>query len=223
MPYLNFETDDGRDALSKAISEKIKGQNSLLTESGSPINKDLIQAYRRPLHPPQTLDQFYYYSGIDTLSRDRDQVIYGYTEGNSTQNNSEQPEEPAKKVGRPLNQKEFPQTQPADVVEESKLEEPGDPLNDQKLRNDVTGQARVLAGGAQIDPGHSAENLHPFSAAAKPLNANRLENLSKIPRIFMVDQLWLWVIDEGMGFNMTKSHLHFSCQFIIFYINSTHE
>ncbi|KAI2639228.1 hypothetical protein GGS21DRAFT_488139 [Xylaria nigripes] len=79
MPFLHYETDERRQEMSRAIScvhEK--------TQQIDTLKKDalLINAYLEntpSLHPRRTLDQFYYH-GIDTSARDRDQVVYRFCE-----------------------------------------------------------------------------------------------------------------------------------------------
>ncbi|KUI61969.1 hypothetical protein VP1G_09111 [Cytospora mali] len=80
MPYLHYETDDGRQKMMDAV-KMITTTDQTISASNSP-NQKLLQAYLRekpPIHPRRTLDQFFYH-GIDTSVRDRDQVVYRYCE-----------------------------------------------------------------------------------------------------------------------------------------------
>lgn len=80
MPYLHYETDDGRQKMMDAV-RMITGAEQTISTGTSP-NLKLLQAYLRekpPIHPRRTLDQFFYH-GIDTSVRDRDQVVYRYCE-----------------------------------------------------------------------------------------------------------------------------------------------
>lgn len=60
-------------------------RNDLSGEPASPThspNTLLLQAYlpgKPRIHPRRTLDQFFYH-GLDTSARDRDQVVYRYCE-----------------------------------------------------------------------------------------------------------------------------------------------
>jgi hypothetical protein len=77
MPFLHFETDARREEMSKEIRRARHGQP--LTENPS-RDTLLMNAYLNnepPIHPRRTLDQFFYH-GIDTTARDRDQVVYRY-------------------------------------------------------------------------------------------------------------------------------------------------
>lgn len=77
MPFLHYETDERRDLMSAAIKRAQHGRD-LPNESSR--DDMLVQAYLNatpPLHPRRTLDQFFYH-GIDTSDRDKDQVVYRY-------------------------------------------------------------------------------------------------------------------------------------------------
>jgi hypothetical protein len=77
MPFLHYETDERREKMSNAIKRASSGREPLHHTSADEM---LIQAYLNsspPLHTRRTLDQFFYH-GIDTSDRDRDQVVYRY-------------------------------------------------------------------------------------------------------------------------------------------------
>lgn len=77
MPFLHYETDVRREKMATAISDARNGRP--VPENASPDTL-LVHAYLNntpPLHPRRTLDQFFYH-GIDTSARDRDQVVYRY-------------------------------------------------------------------------------------------------------------------------------------------------
>lgn len=82
MPYLHYETDEGRQKMMDAVRDV---RNELSGEPASPTqspNTLLLQAYlpgKPRIHPRRTLDQFFYH-GLDTSARDRDQVVYRYCE-----------------------------------------------------------------------------------------------------------------------------------------------
>ncbi|KAK8067584.1 hypothetical protein PG996_006696 [Apiospora saccharicola] len=80
MPYLHYETDESRQKMMDAI--KIVSSASNASSQDKTPDTMLLEAYlnRKPsLHPRRTLDQFFY-RGIDTSARDRDQVVYRYCE-----------------------------------------------------------------------------------------------------------------------------------------------
>lgn len=80
MPYLHYETDEGRQKMTDAV--KLVGAADECSSTSSSPNMLLLQAYLRgktKIHPRRTLDQFFYH-GLDTSARDRDQVVYRYCE-----------------------------------------------------------------------------------------------------------------------------------------------
>lgn len=80
MPYLHYETDESRQKMMDAI--KIVSSAKEASSRDRTPDAMLLEAYlnRKPsLHPRRTLDQFFY-RGIDTSARDRDQVVYRYCE-----------------------------------------------------------------------------------------------------------------------------------------------
>lgn len=88
MPYLHYETDEGRQKMTDAM--KLVGAADESSSISSSPNMLLLQAYLRgktKIHPRRTLDQFFYH-GLDTSARDRDQVVYRYCEGQGQDNPS---------------------------------------------------------------------------------------------------------------------------------------
>lgn len=84
MPYLHYETDEGRQKMTDAI--KLVGAADETSSVSSSPNLLLLQAYlhgKTKIHPRRTLDQFFYH-GLDTSARDRDQVVYRYCESQGT-------------------------------------------------------------------------------------------------------------------------------------------
>ena len=90
MPYLHYETHEQREKMTKAI-ERATGTPESLSgpDSGISCDEMLMRAYlpnsqnahstHNLLHIRRTLDQFYYHA-ISTESRDKDQVVFRYTE-----------------------------------------------------------------------------------------------------------------------------------------------
>ncbi|SPN99130.1 related to ankyrin repeat protein [Cephalotrichum gorgonifer] len=77
IPFLHYETDARREKMAAAIGDVRNGKP--IPENASP-DVLLVNAYLNntpPLHPRRTLDQFFYH-GIDTSARDRDQVVWRY-------------------------------------------------------------------------------------------------------------------------------------------------
>ncbi|KAH8896972.1 hypothetical protein GQ53DRAFT_713785 [Thozetella sp. PMI_491] len=77
MPFLHYETVARREMMDKSIKAVRRG-GKLAGDHSRDIM--LLEAYlnrERPLHVRRTLDQ-YFYSGIDTSDRDKDQVVSKY-------------------------------------------------------------------------------------------------------------------------------------------------
>ncbi|KAK8073423.1 hypothetical protein PG994_004322 [Apiospora phragmitis] len=80
MPYLHYETDESRQKMMDAIKIVSSARNA--SSQDKTPDTMLLEAYlnhKPSLHPRRTLDQFFY-RGIDTSARDRDQVVYRYCE-----------------------------------------------------------------------------------------------------------------------------------------------
>ncbi|KAK8071310.1 ankyrin repeat protein [Apiospora hydei] len=80
MPYLHYETDESRQKMMDAIKIVSSAKNA--SSQDKTPDTMLLEAYlnhKPSLHPRRTLDQFFY-RGIDTSARDRDQVVYRYCE-----------------------------------------------------------------------------------------------------------------------------------------------
>lgn len=78
MPYLHYETDEGRQKMTDAM--KLVGVADQAESASASPNMLMLQAYlpgQTKVHPRRTLDQFFYH-GLDTTARDRDQVVYRY-------------------------------------------------------------------------------------------------------------------------------------------------
>ncbi|XXG95297.1 hypothetical protein Hte_001558 [Hypoxylon texense] len=81
VPFLHYETAERREKMDNAIKNMRTGEQS----SGNPsADLQLVKGYlnhQRPLHIRRTLDQ-YFYSGIDTTVRNKDQVVSRYCKRN---------------------------------------------------------------------------------------------------------------------------------------------
>lgn len=75
MPFLHYETDGRRLKMADTIQ---RARCGIKVPEDASRDELLVHAYmNRSLHPRRTLDQYFYY-GIDTSRRDRDQVVYRY-------------------------------------------------------------------------------------------------------------------------------------------------
>ncbi|KAI1775924.1 ankyrin repeat and protein kinase domain-containing protein 1 [Hypoxylon cercidicola] len=84
MPFLHYETVEGHEKMDKAIKNVRTVKHSSVHPSS---DLQLLNGYlnhQRPLHIRRTLDQ-YFYSGIETAARDKDQVVSRYCKRNHWQ------------------------------------------------------------------------------------------------------------------------------------------
>ncbi|KAI4865709.1 hypothetical protein F4820DRAFT_282367 [Hypoxylon rubiginosum] len=81
MPFLHYETVEGHEKMDNAI-KNVRASEHLSVNSSPDLQ--LVNGYlnhQRPLHIRRTLDQ-YFYSGIDTAVRNKDQVVSRYCKRN---------------------------------------------------------------------------------------------------------------------------------------------
>jgi len=87
LPYLHWETDENRKALTESIKAPAGNTNMLEDSQMWKIPKDILLIHGYPvtqstdLHPRRTLDQFKHHS-TDTDPQDVDQVVYRYCDTN---------------------------------------------------------------------------------------------------------------------------------------------
>jgi hypothetical protein len=119
-----------------------------------------------PLHPRRTLDQSYYWTLKTTKSRDRDQVVYRGTNANP---------------------QDLHRLQPRPQPEQTK-----------RLGKLLQRQQLSLRKGTATSG--SAEPQWQWTDHSKHTDDNGCEhcrsNIRKTSQIIMVDQLWMWVLDE---------------------------
>lgn len=119
-----------------------------------------------PLHPRRTLDQAYFWRLRNTRLRDRDQVVYRYTNAKFSHRYLPQP--------------------------------PTDPKNDRSVtRNQGHSGPSICTHG--YEPGPEKEDWvwtrhgqYEREHGCDQCN----EDIKKVPRAIMVDQIWLWVLDK---------------------------
>lgn len=83
MPFLHYETNDGRKCMAKAIEKAIENKDDQkpVDRGKQTADEKLIHTYlheKHFMHIRRTLDQYYYHTMKDTSLRDEDQVVYRY-------------------------------------------------------------------------------------------------------------------------------------------------
>ncbi|KAF2096353.1 ankyrin [Rhizodiscina lignyota] len=84
MPYLHYETDNRREKMARVVNEVDTQDFRPIASRNTSPDENLVQAYLKSsprMHIRRTLDQFFYH-GIDTRERDRDQVVWRYCKNN---------------------------------------------------------------------------------------------------------------------------------------------
>ena len=81
MPYLAYESHDGRKKVAKIINQEWKASTKAASmppqsDRDSALIKGYMTSSTRPLHCRRTLDQYSYYMLETTERRDKDQVVY---------------------------------------------------------------------------------------------------------------------------------------------------
>jgi len=136
------------------------------------------------LHVSRTLDQYYYETLDDTSARDRDQVVYRYTE----RKHPKVPEQPGQGKNITLTEKEI-----ARKRQEVRGRQPTSAQKDKEQAQLAFLSARTMSSircENQQQPIVDG-NVHQTSR----YDENQTDRSRQI-KILMVNQLWLWKIDE---------------------------
>lgn len=176
-----FKQEEGRIIARTEVGQILFDAAMLYEAMSTYRDKSLIQKYlhhQSPLHPRRTLDQAYYWTLKTTKTRDRDQVVYRGTRAAPTDVHkidetsrkwnckASSDDNPAKP--RPETQKDNAQS-----IEEAK----GFTIRDWKRDQEEK----------KLD-----ERIKEFGARCADCRAH----IRKVSRVIMVDQLWMWILDE---------------------------
>jgi hypothetical protein len=144
-------------------------------------NEKMLCAYlyhHPPVHARRTLDQFYYHMLENTEERDQDQVITRYYHNVWKRS-----------INAPIDEDEFNVAMPA-------FQEHDFPFH----LDNVIEEKPTLEHRDTIQSHHSTEDFpHPGRADSSPRKISKTPSTeAKEPRfVMMVDQLWLWILDES--------------------------
>lgn len=179
-----------------------------------------------PLHPRRTLDQAYYSSLRNTMTRDRDQVVYRQTSTTLDHLHHYDPEGPDGKKWD-CHERDFrvgPNPSPTQIQERQSpvdIEELGVPttrngrpstsINASSPRHSrmsvisefARSSARLLKRFTppDIEAGSTSQEVKADSEHQNHSSFHRecvgcRESIQKLPRLIMVDQLWMWILDD---------------------------
>jgi hypothetical protein len=202
VPFVHWETEENRAEMNHVMETVRRGRKNDLDNLDSPSqsqksipdlkaiqehldwckNEKMLCAYlynQPPVHPRRTLDQFYYHMLEDTKERDQDQVITRYYHNVWKRN-----------LKAPVDEDEFNFAMPP-------ADEPEFPF---RLDN-VVDDGPAFEHGDTLVKDHDTEGLPPAKIAESGLSrldSNTSSTEAKEPRfVMMVDQLWLWILDES--------------------------
>lgn len=175
-----FKSKDGRILAGTEVGQVLLDAAVLYEAMTNYRDKRLIRQYLHcdpPLHPRRTLDQAYYWTLKTTKLRDRDQVVYRGTT-----------------VDRGLWHRLVPKKQPRKLRPGTKTQ-----------RNKTSGRPEFEFNCVERNKA-SKRVLLRESAKAHPTSSNPevddkfcphcRDNIRKVSRVVMVDQLWMWILDE---------------------------
>jgi Ankyrin repeats (3 copies) len=214
IPFVHWETEDNRAEMSHVMETVRRGRKNDLDSLDSPVplprsipdvkaigehtdwskNEKMLCAYlynQPPVHPRRTLDQFYYHMLEDTKERDQDQVITRYYHNVWKRNQR-----------TPVDEEEFKFAMPT----------PDEPEFSFRLDNVVV-EGPVLDRDAFLKSDDTEELPlpQPADSGLSRQDSNVPSSEMKEPRfVMMVDQLWLWILDDSQLYapliSLTANH-----------------
>ena len=204
IPYAHWETEENRAEMHHVMKEVREARKAdidcedpskksipdLKTIQDHPAwnkNEKLLCAYlynNPPVHPRRTLDQFYYHMLENTEQRDQDQVIGRYYHNvferhHSPPKDSEDINSTTQGKTEPRHHFVLPRPQ---VVENLK--------EDNAATQNPQNSTPTMANGRSPTP------LNPTNQCVKQNKADHVDEIEK-RHVIMVDQLWLWILDQS--------------------------
>lgn len=168
---------DGRILAGHPVGQVLFDAAMLYEAISSYRDKMLIKRYLHhdpPLHPRRTLDQAYYWTLKTTKTRDRDQVVYRGTRPKPEHLHGMATEEPWEwSCPEPFESK-YPVNKAKEFVDKHKKPHKDNP-------------APPMVDLAMLD--HKAKCIDERCIHCK-------DHIRKVSRVVMVDQLWMWILDE---------------------------
>lgn len=183
-PYID---DFGRLIVTSALGQYLVDAARLYEAMSTFRDQRMLEKYLfhdPPLHPRRTLDQSYYWTLRTTRARDRDQVIYRDTKLDFIHQlqEAEKPKHSWIKRHCSPQQTMNPPTSSAVLVTGGELShEPGDQDAARRVEDDVSPPMRWTHHSETTDE-HGCDQCK--------------SDIKKVSQLIMVDQLWMWVLDE---------------------------
>jgi hypothetical protein len=190
MPYLHWATSgdgfDHRNAVIRELTEKFKDPeyrrptlDEIEAEGETSTKIKLLRAFLQPrndkcLHIRRTLDQYYYSTSTDADERTVDQIVYKFAK----KQHRRKLEEAERAVEDAQRAKEEMRRGEIEWWETRKWERAESSLESSRSRSD-TESDRIVRRAR-----HAPEE-------------KRAEASWDPPKVIMVNQLWMWIIDDG--------------------------
>ncbi|KAK1773783.1 hypothetical protein QBC45DRAFT_339185 [Copromyces sp. CBS 386.78] len=183
-PYID---DSGRLIVMSALGQYLVDAARLYEAMSTFRDQRMLEKYLfhdPPLHPRRTLDQSYYWTLRTTKARDRDQVIYRDTKLDFIHKLQEADKPKHSWIKRqssprePLNRTTNSTTS---VTGEEPAHGPGDHGIAQNVEDDVSPLMKWTQHSETTDE-HGCDQCK--------------SDIKKVSQLIMVDQLWMWVLDE---------------------------
>ncbi len=153
----------------------------LYEEMSTYRDKEMVEKYLytdAPLHPRRTLDQSYYWTLKTTKSRDRDQVVY-----RETHSKFAHALKPPKKPKGPL--ANLSRRQPKCELHW---------IGHTPRRRDYTANS-LTSSTDKLTRSNAESELGSFDGGHEVCKQCR-DDIRAVSRVVMVDQLWMWILDE---------------------------
>jgi hypothetical protein len=150
-----------------------------------------------PMHTRRTLDQAYYWTLPNTRARDRDQVVYRGTSADPRTLHHYRPDE-KDHAERWTCRLEEHKAEKLDS-ERTPIEQTASVLRRFASRQSTQNSTADLETGGP-EPQSSIPLTHHTHRKDNKIHKECLtcrEAIQKVPRIVMVDQLWMWILDES--------------------------
>lgn len=152
--------------LAKVLVRAARLYEEIMTYPDQRIMEEYLFKYP-PLHPRRTLDQAYFWRLRNTRLRDRDQVIYRYTN--------------------------------AEFAHKYRPQPPSDPKNDRSSAS-VKSNSSSSNGSKGFRREHTKQENWVWTRHGQYEDQNGCdqcdEDIRKVSRAIMVDQLWMWILDD---------------------------
>ncbi|CAM1509028.1 Fc.00g027670.m01.CDS01 [Cosmosporella sp. VM-42] len=185
---------DGRLVTRNRLGQLLYDAFVLYEAMNSYRDKKLIENYLLEdpaLHPRRTLDQAYYWTMSNTRARDRDQVVYRDTSAKKDTLHRCVP----KNYGTDKEVWEWNCHDGGEAYEPSSVTDQRGQQNQMSVAEATTEVVDAVNNFELPTINHSQSKQQPCNQCHRECRHCR-EDIRKVPRLVMVDQLWMWILDD---------------------------